>query len=97
LNNFIVSILRSHPVDLLQKSFSSIDDGTGKMPIPQELFFLWDGHLARPIYFCDRIQSNKVVKFIGFLAAIAQFFKWQEAPNAFATSLLGTTEGRFGY
>jgi len=27
------------PLDLLQKSFSSID-GTGKMPIPQELFFL---------------------------------------------------------
>ena len=26
-------------LDLLQKSFSSID-GTGKMPIPQELFFL---------------------------------------------------------
>ena len=24
------------------------------MPIPQELFFLWDGHLARPIYFCKR-------------------------------------------
>jgi hypothetical protein len=87
----MVSILRSHPVDLLQKSFSSID-GTGKMPIPQELFFLWDGHLARPIYFCDRIQSNKVAKYIGFLAAIAQFFKWQEAPNTLATSLLGTTE-----
>jgi hypothetical protein len=26
-------------LDLLQKSFSSID-GTGKIPIPQELFFL---------------------------------------------------------
>jgi len=38
--------------------------------------------------YCDRIQSNNVVKFIGFLTAIAQFFKWQEAPNALATSLL---------
>jgi hypothetical protein len=27
------------PLDLLQKSFSSID-GTGKMAIPQELFFI---------------------------------------------------------
>ncbi|MEG4120751.1 hypothetical protein QUA43_25185 [Microcoleus sp. N9_B4] len=84
MNKFIVSILRSHPVDLLQKSFSSIDDGTGKMPIPQELYFLWDGHLARPIYFCDRIQSNKVAKSIGFLAGIEQFLKRQEASNTLA-------------
>ena len=62
------------------------------MPIPQELFFLWDGHLARPVYFCDRIQSNKVVKSRSFLTATAQTFKWQEAPNTLATSLLGTTE-----
>ncbi|MEG4347757.1 hypothetical protein QUB70_31435 [Microcoleus sp. A003_D6] len=40
----------------------------------------------------DRIQSNKVGKSIGFLAAIAQFLKRQEAPNALATSPLGTTE-----
>ncbi|MEG4344142.1 hypothetical protein QUB70_12740 [Microcoleus sp. A003_D6] len=24
------------------------------MPIPQEKNFLWDGHLARPSYFCNR-------------------------------------------
>jgi len=31
--------MQNRLLDLLQKSFSSID-GTGKMPIPQELFFL---------------------------------------------------------
>ncbi|MEG4036512.1 hypothetical protein QUA03_22090 [Microcoleus sp. S36b_A4] len=83
MNKFIVSILRSHPVDLLQKSFLSID-GTGKMPIPQELFFLWDGHLARPIYFCDRILSNNAGKSISFLAGSEQFLKRQEASNTLA-------------
>jgi hypothetical protein len=46
------------PLDLLQKSFSSID-GTGKMPIPQELFFLV-GWAEEPvlIIFARRLLSE---------------------------------------
>jgi hypothetical protein len=33
----------------------------------------------------DRIQSNKIGKSIGFLAAIAQFLKRQKAPNTLAS------------
>jgi hypothetical protein len=71
--------------------------GRALRPIPQELFFLWDGPKNPSYLFLQEVQSNKIAKSRGFLTAITQFFKWQEAPNALATSLLGTTEGRFGY
>ncbi len=29
------------------------------MPVPQEKNFLWDGHLARPSYFCKRFNLSK--------------------------------------
>ena len=54
------------------------------MPIPQELFFLWDGHLARPIYFCKRsifkprivsvaLRPKKASVEANFLGAIVVF------------------------
>ncbi|MEG4346092.1 hypothetical protein QUB70_22825 [Microcoleus sp. A003_D6] len=38
------------------------------MPIPQEKNFLWDGHLARPRYFCKRSIVADSRKFVGFLS-----------------------------
>ncbi|TAG68159.1 MAG: GNAT family N-acetyltransferase [Oscillatoriales cyanobacterium] len=43
---------------------------TGKMPVPQEeKKFLWDGHPARPNYFCNKSMESRIQAYLRFAAS----------------------------
>ncbi|MEG3896641.1 MULTISPECIES: DMT family transporter [unclassified Microcoleus] len=52
-SSLIFIVLMSRLLDLLQKSFHQLM-GRARCPSHKSYFFLWDGHLARPNYFCKR-------------------------------------------